>query len=304
MAGQDGQLLSRHLIAEGYDVVGTTRGESREVPLGNCKVPLRHCDYERSSIEELLEAEIPDEVYNLAGQAYVGKSWLKVEETLQSVALIAARFLESILAVNPKIRFFQASTSQIYAPSDEVLTEESRFGPNTPYGCSKMYAHFLVQSFRDTQGLFAVNGILFNHESPLRKDDFFLQKVVLGAVAISRGELDELDLGNLEIYRDMGCADEFMKAAQLTLQADEPGDYNICTGVAMNLGELVAHVFSKLGLDPDKYVRTNRNLIRRYEPPLIVGSHEAITRATGWVPKRGIRGVLDEMLEVALEKAG
>ena len=291
MAGQDGQLLSRHLVNEGYDVVGTTRGEGREISLENGALYLRQCDYERRSIEALLEEEQPDEVYNLAGQAYVGKSWLKVEETLQSVALISARFLESIFKVNSKIHFFQASTSQIYAPSDEVLTEESQFGPNTPYGCSKMYAHFLVQSFRETQGLFAVNGILFNHESPLRKDDFFLQKVVIGAVAISRGELDELDLGNLEIYRDMGCAAEFMKAAHLTLQADEPGDYNICTGVAMNLGDLVAHVFSKLGLDPDKYVRTNRNLIRRYEPPLIVGSHDAITRVTGWVPSRGIRSV-------------
>lgn len=308
ITGQDGTLLARRLVDLGYDVVGTTRGKgfnlaSESASRGPIMSPVIQSDYNLNSLIQLFEKECPQYVFNLAGQAYVGKSWLKVEESLNSVALLTTRLLEGIRTVDPTIRFFQASTSQIYAPSNEALSETSRMAPNTPYACSKLYAHFLVQSYRETHGIFAVNGILFNHESSFRKHDFFLQKVVLGAVEISRGRQEFLDLGDLDVFRDMGCAAEFMEAARLMLLAKQPADYNICSGVATNLGVLVDYVFEQLKISAKDHVRTNRNFIRRYEPPLIVGDGQKISDELSWAAKKTVFEVIDEMIGAALENS-
>ncbi|MDF1823594.1 MAG: GDP-mannose 4,6-dehydratase [Verrucomicrobiales bacterium] len=306
ISGQDGRLLTEYLVGLDHEVVGTTRGGAFEIARGSGEMNRRasrvfSLDYEFDNIVRLLESERPKYVFNLAGQAYVGKSWLKVEESLNSVALLTTRLLEAVKTVDPTIRLFQASSSQIYAPSDTAMSEDSPLAPRTPYACSKAYAHFLVQSYRETHGLFAVNGILFNHESPLRKNDFFLQKVVHGAVAISRGEQEFLDLGDLAVSRDMGCAGEFMEAAYRTLRADSPDDYNICTGVSTNLGVLVDYVFERLSISSQEFVRTNRNFVRRYEPPLILGDPGKIEKVLGWSPKRTVYEVIDGMIDAALK---
>jgi GDPmannose 4,6-dehydratase len=298
--GQDGHFLTAHLCKLGHVVVGLTRdlknAGSFSESFTRKQVKVLHCSYDEISIFKILKSEKPHVVINLAGQAYVAKSWLMQDETLRSIAQIPQYFLEAILAANPKIRFLQASSSQIYAPSRQTLRETSSIGPTSPYGCAKTYAHFLVRNYRETHGLFAVNAVLFNHESPRRNSDFFCQKIVQGAIKIKKGELKNLALGNLELIRDIGCADEFMIALSCMATMDRADDYNICTGRGAKLKDLVSFVFSQLGLSTKGRIHLDDAQIRRAEPPRIVGDPGKIARDLGWKPKRTIEAVLAEMI--------
>lgn len=303
ITGQDGHFLAEHLVRRGHQVVGLTRDISRtnsqNNPLSRNVIRVLHCSYDELAILKILRSERPFAVINLAGQAYVAKSWLMQDETLRSIAQIPQYFLEAILAVNPKIRFLQASSSHIYAPSLRPLRETSPVGPTSPYGCAKTYAHFLVKNYRETHGLFAVNAILFNHESPRRNPDFFCQKIVQGALKIKKGSLKKLTLGNLNLVRDMGCAGEFMDAVARMATVGKPDDYNICTGRGRKLEDLVRFVFSQLGLSNHGRIFSDQKQIRRAEPPRIVGDCGKIIRDLGWRPRRKIEEVLVTMLEHA-----
>jgi GDPmannose 4,6-dehydratase len=303
ITGQDGFFLSRHLRRLGHQVVGLSRKQNLNKKSGTFflknSIKIIHCSYEKTSIKKILRLEQPYAVINLAGQGYVAKSWTSQNETLRSVGGIPQYFLESILEVNPRIRFVQASSSQIYAPSLEILRETASIGPTTPYGCAKTYAHFMVKSYRETHGVFAVNAILFNHESQRRHSDFFSQKIVQGALKIKRGELLKLSLGNLKLVRDIGCADEFMDAVARMATMKKPNDFNICTGHGRRLRDLVEFVFSELNINIKKRISVDKNQIRRVEPPCIVGDPGKISRELGWKPKQKIEAVLAEMLRHA-----
>jgi len=305
ISGQDGHFLARHLCKQGHQVVGLTRDIGRASSfvdsLTRRRVKVLHCSYDEISIFRILASEKPHAVINLAGQAYVAKSWLMQDETLRSIAQIPQYFLEAILAANPKIRFIQASSSQIFAPSSQPLKETSSIGPTSPYGCAKTYAHFLVKNYRETHGLFAANAVLFNHESPRRNPDFFCQKIVQGALKVKKGELKKLTLGNLELVRDMGCADEFMDALSRMAMMDRADDYNICTGRGTKLRDLVSFVFSQLGLSTKGRIHLDRTQIRRAEPPRIVGDPRKIYQNLGWKPRQRIEAVLAAMVRHAQE---
>ena len=270
-------------------------------PITRRRVKVLYCSYDEISIFKILASEKPNAVINLAGQAYVAKSWLMQEETLHSIAQIPQYFLEAILEANPQIRFVQASSSQIYAPSSQPLKETSAIGPTSPYGCAKTYAHFLVKNYRETHGLFAVNAILFNHESFRRNADFFCKKIVLGALKIKKGEQKKLTLGNLDLVRDMGCANEFMDALVRMATMKRADDYNICTGRGRRLRDLVSFVFSQLGLSTKGRIDLDGTQIRRAEPPCIVGDPRKIARDLGWRPRQKIEAVLATMVRHAQE---
>jgi GDPmannose 4,6-dehydratase len=298
ITGQDGRLLADHLLAIGYRVIGLSRTKlSHLLSKNNQKVDILTSDYSYNSLSAILEHHLPNEFYNLTGQTFVGKSWSIIEETIDASALIPLNIVRAITEKSPKTKLFQASSSEVYAQSPNALTEKSAQGPINPYGCAKSFSHNIISSYRNNYNIFAVNGILFNHESPYRNSNFLSQKVVEGALKIHAGQASELYLGNLDIERDWGHAYDYVRAMHLMLQADTPKDYNICTGKKQSVRSLVHFVFDYLNLDYKNHVKVNKDFVRSNEIKVIYGDNSKIKKELNWKLSFSFEEMLIDMIE-------
>jgi GDPmannose 4,6-dehydratase len=292
VGGQDGSLLARLLLDEGYEVAGVVRREPEAYAesLGDLvtRIELVRADLLRhDSLLEALRETRPTEVYNLAAPSFVPRSWDEPIVTAEFAAVGATSMLEAIRQVDPGIRFYQASSSEIFGePRETPQTEETAPSPLTPYGVAKAYAHFIAASYRKRYGMFTCCGILYNHESPLRPVQFLPRKVARAAAAISLGLEDELVLGDLTARRDWGYAGDYVRAMWLMLQHSEPGDYVVATGVSHSVEELVERAFAAVGLDWREHVRSDTSLYRgAAELHDLVGDASKARTVLGWEPE-------------------
>ena len=309
IGGQDGALLSALLLADGYHVAGIVRRdpEAYAENLGDVRSEIEFVAadlLDRESLVAALRATRPTEVYNLAAPSFVPRSWDEPILTAEFAAVGATSMLEAIREVDPGIRFYQASSSEIFGePRETPQTEETPPSPLTPYGVAKTYAHFIAGSYRRRYGMFTCCGILYNHESPLRPVDFLPRKVARAAAAISLGLERELVLGDLSARRDWGYAGDHVRAMWLMLQHDEPGDYVVATGVSHSVEELVACAFDAVSLDWRDHVRTDQSLFRgTAELHHLVGDASKARRVLGWEPEVTLEQLLAMMVEADLAR--
>ncbi len=289
IGGQDGAYLAELLLERGYDVYGVVRRQARYENLEGIRdrIGLLQADLlDQLSLVSALEACRPHEVYNLASVSFVPASWDQPILTAEFAAVGVTTLLESIRRVDEGIRFYQASSSEIFGEPVEVpQTEETPLSPLTPYGVAKAYGHFITASYRRRYGLHASSGILYNHESPRRPLDFVPRKVAHGAVAISLGLEGELWLGDLDARRDWGFAGDYVRAMWLMLQQEEPGDYVIASGETHSVEELVAIAFERVGLEWREYVHVDESLRRgKAELHNLVGDPSKARERLGWEP--------------------
>jgi GDPmannose 4,6-dehydratase len=289
--GQDGSYLAEHLLAHGYRVSGLVRRTSirnlERVSHLLEQVELLNGDLlDQNSLINAVAAAQPNEVYNLAAQSFVPASFSQPVLTGEFTALGVTRMLEAIRIVNPKIRFYQASSSEMFGKVQSVpQDEETKFHPRSPYGVAKLYGHWITVNFRESYGMFAVSGILFNHESPRRGTEFVTRKITLAAARIAAGKQKELRLGNLEAQRDWGFTGDFVEAMRLMLEQPEPRDYVIGTGETHTVQEFVEAAFGHVGLDWRKYVVIDPKLVRPAEVDLLISNPCRAREELGWAPK-------------------
>jgi GDPmannose 4,6-dehydratase len=310
ITGQDGSYLAELLLEKGYDVWGVVRRSSTESyqridhmrdRLGFVQADL----LDQPSLTAALQKAEPDEVYNLAAQSFVPTSWTQPVLTAEFTAVGVTRMLEAIRQVNPAIRFYQASSSEMFGRVLETPQNESTpFYPRSPYGVAKVYGHFITVNYRESYDLFACSGILFNHESPRRGLEFVTRKVTDGVARIKLGLADTLTLGNLDARRDWGFAGDYVEAMWRMLQQDEPEDYVVATGVTNTVGRLVELAFAHAGLDQDEHVRTDASLIRPAEVDLLVGDASKARERLGWEPTYDLERLVSEMVDADLERLG
>ncbi len=309
IAGQDGSLLAELLVGEGYEVFGVVRRATSEhfdnLEAIRSRVELVQADLlDELSLVDALKTCRPAEVYNLASPSFVPMSWKQPVLTAEFAAVGVTALLESIRRVDPEIRFYQASSSEIFGEPREVpQTEETALAPVTPYGVAKAYGHLIVRSYRKRYGLYACSGILYNHESPRRPLDFVTRKVAHAAAAISLGVGGELWLGNLEARRDWGYAGDYVRAMSLMLRQDEPDDYVIATGVGHSVRELVELAFGHVGLEWQEYVHIDESLVRgAAELYDLVGDASKARERLGWVPTVDFDGLVRLLVDADLER--
>jgi GDPmannose 4,6-dehydratase len=308
IGGQDGSYLTELLLDKGYDVVGLVRpGSGPYENLADVKqrIELYEADLlHQTSLTQALRAARPDEVYNLAAPSFVPVSWERPVETATFAATGATSLLEAIRAVDPSIRFYQASSSEIFGePRETPQTEETPLEPVTPYGVAKAYAHFIVHSYRRNYGLFACSGILYNHESARRPLEFLPRKVAHGAAAISLGLEEQLVLGDLDARRDWGYAGDYVRAMWLMLQQDAPGDYVVASGEDHSVRELVQCAFSYVGVDWEEYVRVDPALQRGpAELHRLVGNPAKARSVLGWEPKLDFTELVQSLVDTDLAR--
>jgi GDPmannose 4,6-dehydratase len=308
IGGQDGSYLAEFLLKCGYAVAGVVRPGSSEYPNLESvrdRIELLEADLlDQRSLATALEAARPGEVYNLASPSFVPASWERPVATAEFAAVGATSLLEAIRAVDPAIRFYQASSSEIFGePRESPQTEETPLKPVTPYGVAKAYAHFIVSSYRRQYRLFACSGILYNHESPRRPLEFLPRKVAHGAAAISLGLQDELVLGDLDAKRDWGYAGDYVRAMWLMLQEDEPGDYVVASGESHSVREFVQCAFAHVGLDWQKHVRVDPALQRGpAELHRLVGDASHAHDRLGWRPELGFEQLARLLVDADLER--
>lgn len=307
ITGQDGSYLAEHLLAEGYTVHGLVRRLSADnyerIEHLRGSVNLIGGDLlDQSSLRLALETAQPTEVYNLAAQSFVPTSWTQPLLTSEYTALGVTRMLEAIRQVNPRIRFYQASSSEMYGKVRETpQTELTPFYPRSPYGVAKAYGHYITVNYRESYGMFAVSGILFNHESPRRGLEFVTRKVTHGVAKIKLGLANELRLGNLDAKRDWGFAGDYVKAMWLMLQQDTPDDYVIATGETHTVRELVERSFEAVGLDWQQYVKLDPQFVRPAEVDLLIGDPSKARRELGWQPTVSFPEMVRMMVESDLK---
>jgi len=309
ITGQDGSYLAEFLLDKGYDVHGVVRRASTEtfdrLAHFRDRVTLHQADLldQLSLIETIREAR-PDEVYNLAAMSFVPTSWKQPVLTSEFTATGVTRMLEAIRLLDPKgIRFYQASSSEMFGKVQEVPQREATpFYPRSPYGVAKVYGHFITVNYRESYGLFACSGILFNHESPRRGLEFVTRKVTDAVARIKLGRAAELRLGNLDAKRDWGFAGDYVRAMWLMLQQDRPDDYVIATGETHSVQELVEAAFGHVGLDWRKYVVQDPALIRPAEVDLLVGDAGKARRELGWEPAVDFHGLVRMMVDADLAR--
>jgi GDPmannose 4,6-dehydratase len=306
IAGQDGSYLSELLLDKGYEVHGMVRGSSSE-PYPR----LAHLDgavalhtgdlLDAGSLEEVIRVCEPDEIYNLAGMSFVAASWPQPVLAAESNAVGVVRLLEGMREVVPEARFYQASSSEVFGHPREVpQTETTPFGPTSPYGAAKCYGHFLTVAYRESYGLFACSGILFNHESERRGLDLVTRKVSHGAAAIKLGLQNDLLLGDLDAQRDWGHARDYVEAMWLMLQQDEPEDYVIATGESHSIRQLVAVAFDHVGLDPEPYIKIDPRFRRPADVGLLVGDASKARERLGWAPRTTFEELVRQMVDADL----
>jgi GDPmannose 4,6-dehydratase len=290
IAGQDGSYLAELLGGHGYDVVGVGRGDVDIL--------------DAVALAGLLREHRPDEVYNLASPSFVPRSWEHPVETAEFAAVGVTALLEAIRAVDPAIRVYQASSSEIFGePAEVPQTEATPLAPVTPYGVAKAYGHFIVHSYRRRYGLHASCGILYNHESPRRPAEFLPSKVAQAAAAISLGRERELALGDLDAERDWGYAGDYVEAMWLMLQQDEPGDYVVASGELHSVRELVELAFAHVGLDWQEHVRIDESLKRgAAELHRLVGDASKAREQLGWAPQVGFEELVRLLVDAARDR--
>jgi GDPmannose 4,6-dehydratase len=308
ITGQDGSYLAELLLDKEYEVHGMVRRASTEnferIEHLTEKISLIQADLlDQSSLVEALEESRPDEVYNLGAQSFVPTSWRQPVLTAEFTAVGVTRLLEAIRRVNPDIRFYQASSSEMFGKVREVpQTETTPFYPRSPYGVAKAYGHFITVNYRESYGLFAVSGILFNHESPRRGLEFVTRKISDGVSRIKLGIAEDLRLGNLDAKRDWGFAGDYVEAMWRMLQAGEPDDYVIATGEEHSVQEFVDIAFAHAGLDPKQYVKTDPKFLRPAEVDHLVGDASKAREQLGWEPRVSFQELAEMMVDADLER--
>jgi GDPmannose 4,6-dehydratase len=291
VTGQDGSYLADFLLEKGYEVYGMVRRSSMEkfdrIEHIKDRIMIRQADLlDQYSISKIIEEVQPEEVYNLAAMSFVPTSWDQPVLTAEFTAIGVTRMLEAIRAVNPRIRFYQASSSEMFGLVKEIpQTELTPFHPRSPYGVAKVYGHWITVNYRESYNIFGVSGILFNHESPRRGIEFVTRKVTYNAAKIKLGLSKELRLGNLEAKRDWGFALDYVEAMWLMLQQDKPDDFVIASGETHSVQELVEIAFSHLGLDYKDFVVADKKFIRPAEVDLLRGDFSKAKKMLGWQPK-------------------
>src|SRR5438034_10934988 len=308
ITGQDGSYLAELLLDKGYEVHGVVRRSSTEsferIQHLTDKVTLIQADLlDPSSLVDALEEAQPDELYNLGAQSFVPTSWRQPVLTAEFTAVGVTRLLEAMRRVNPDIRFYQASSSEMFGKVREVpQSETTPFYPRSPYGVAKAYGHFITVNYRESYGLFAVSGILFNHESPRRGLEFVTRKISDGVARIKLGLADELRLGDLEPKRDWGYAGDYVRAMWLMLQQDEPKDYVIATGERHSVREFVELAFGHAGLDWERHVVSDPAFLRPAEVDQLVGDSSKARGELGWEPRTSFRELVELMVDADLER--
>jgi GDPmannose 4,6-dehydratase len=305
ISGQDGSYLAEHLVKQDYKVFGMVRRTSGpnlnldRIAHLNDRVELLNGDLldQNSLINAIAESQ-PDEIYNLAAQSFVPASFSQPVLTGEFTALGVTRILEAIRVVNPKIRFYQASSSEMFGKVETVpQNETTKFHPRSPYGVAKLYGHWITVNFRESYGIFAVSGILFNHESPRRGAEFVTRKITLAAARIAAGKQKELRLGNLDAQRDWGFTGDFVRAMHMMLQQPEPVDYVIGTGETHTVREFLEIAFSEVGLDWRKFVVIDPKLVRPAEVDLLISDPRRARQELGWEPKVTFRELVKMMVD-------
>jgi GDPmannose 4,6-dehydratase len=303
ITAQDGSYLAEFLLEKGYKVYGMVRRSSR-VNLERLKhiqdqVLLLHADLlDQNSLINVVHEADPHEVYNLAAQSFVPTSWLQPVLTGEFTALGVTRLLEAIRVHNPEIRFYQASTSEMFGKAEEIpLSENSPFHPRNPYGVAKVYGHWITVNYRESYGIYACCGILFNHESPRRGFEFVTRKVSHGVAEIKLGLKNEIHLGNLDAKRDWGYTGDYVRAIWKIMQQDEPNDYVIATGILHSVRDLVEVAFNHVGLDWRKHVVEDPKLMRAEDTDVLVGDASKAYRKLGWRPKVGFEEIVRRMVD-------
>ena len=308
ITGQDGSYLAELLLDKGYEVWGVVRRASTESyeRIEHLRDRLRFAQadlLDQPSLTAALQEAQPDEVYNLAAQSFVPTSWTQPVLTAEFTAVGVTRLLEAIRQVDPTIRFYQASSSEMFGRVLETPQRETTpFYPRSPYGVAKVYGHYITVNYRESYDLFACSGILFNHESPRRGLEFVTRKVTDGVARIKLGVADHITLGNLDARRDWGFAGDYVEAMWRMLQQERAEDYVVATGVTNTVGRLVELAFEHAGLDRDEHVRTDPALIRPAEVDLLVGDPSKAQERLGWEPAVDFEGLVRMMVDADLTR--
>ena len=308
ITGQDGSYLAELLLEKDYEVFGVIRRSSTEnverIAHLIDRVALVQADLlDQGSLVGALEEARPHEVYNLAAQSFVPASWSQPVLTAEFTAVGVTRLLEAIRKVDPSIRFYQASSSEMFGKVREVpQNEQTPFYPRSPYGVAKVYGHFITVNYRESYDLFAVSGILFNHESPRRGLEFSTRKITDGVARIKLGFSDTLVLGNLDAKRDWGFAGDYVEAMWRMLQQPAPEDFVVATGEEHSVRDCVDIAFAHAGLDPDEHVRVDPRFLRPAEVDHLVGDASKAKEKLGWVPRTSFRELVEMMVDADLER--
>jgi len=308
ITGQDGSYLAELLLEKGYKVYGMVRRSSTEnferIEHIRDRIELREGDLlDQLSLIKLIEEAEPDEIYNLAAQSFVPTSWTKPLLTGEFTALGVTRMLEALTTVNRKIKFYQASSSEMFGKVLEVpQKEDTPFYPRSPYGVAKVYGHFITVNYRESYNIFAVSGILFNHESPRRGLEFVTRKVSDGVARIKLGLQKKLHMGNLEAKRDWGFAGDYVEAMWRMLQNDKPVDYVIATGETHTVEELLRIAFERVDLNWKDHVVVDQKYFRPAEVDLLIGDSSKARKELGWKPKVSFQGLVEMMVDADLKR--
>lgn len=307
ITGQDGSYLAEFLLQQGYRVVGMVRRTSSD-PLDRIAHVLEDVEiapgdlHDQWSLIDLLKTYKPDEVYNLGAQSYVHTSWNQPVLTAEVTALGVTRMLEAIRTFQPDLKFYQASSSEIFGKVREVPQKETTpLHPRSPYGVAKAYGHWITVNYRESYNLFACSGILFNHESPRRGLEFVTRKVSYNVARIKHGLQEHLGLGNLDPSRDWGFAGDYVKAMWMMLQQDNPDDFVIATGLTHSVREMVQIAFERVGLNYLDHVTSDETMLRPAEVDHLVGDPSKAQETLGWQPEVGFRELIEMMVDADLE---
>lgn len=308
ITGQDGSYLAELLLEKGYEVFGLVRRSStvnfERIGHLQDQIELISGDLlDQKSLVSALQTARPQEVYNLGAQSFVPVSWEQPMLTGEVTGLGVTRLLEAIRTCDENIRFYQASTSELFGKAQETpQNEQTAFYPRSPYGVSKLYAHWITINYRESYGLFACTGILFNHESPRRGREFVTRKITHGVARIKHGLDQELRLGNLDSRRDWGYAGDFVRAMWMMLQQDEPDDYVVATGTSRTIGEFCEVAFAHVGLDWRQYVVVDERFLRPAEVYTLLGDATKAREKLGWEPEVGFEEMVRQMVDWDLEQ--
>ena len=307
ITGQDGSYLAEFLLDKGYEVTGMVRRSStvNYERIAHLMDRVEFCSgdlLDQLSMVEAIRVHEPEEVYNLAAQSFVQTSFGQPVLTGETTALGVTRLLDAVRMVDTSIRYYQASSSEMFGKVREVpQTESTPFHPRSPYGVAKVYGHWITVNYRESYDLHASSGILFNHESPRRGLEFVTRKISHGAARIALGMADELRLGNLDAKRDWGFAGDYVEAMWLMLQQDRPDDFVVCTGETHSVREFCEAAFSRVDLDWEKYVVVDERFLRPAEIDLLVGDYSKASDVLGWAPRTGFAELVETMVDADME---
>jgi GDPmannose 4,6-dehydratase len=308
VTGQDGSYLAELLLSKGYEVIGIVRRTSHDSyeRIGHLldRVHIVAADLlDQHSLTMVIRDAKPDEVYNLAAQSFVPTSWNQPVLTGEFTALGVTRLLEAIRLAHPEARFYQASSSEMFGKAVETPQRESTpFYPRSPYGVAKVYGHWITVNYRESYGMYAVSGILFNHESPRRGLEFVTRKVTDAVARIKLGKANELRLGNIESGRDWGFAGDYVEAMWMMLQPKKPQDYVVGTGTMHTVRDLCAAAFGHVGLDWKKYVKTDKQFVRPAEVDILLADASRARKELGWSPRVDFPQLVEMMVDADLER--